>query len=340
MFHQDLAYFHVDGEQVCTVWIPLDPVDAANGAVRYVRGSHRDRTSFRPNVFVTTESLPGTEGVDVPDHTDDPALVHFDTAPGDIVVHHARTIHGAFANTTPIGHAARCRSGTPVTTRGSASSPVRRRSLTTGRWSRASRSRSRRVRRSGRLRPPELPRAGDRREVERAHRTGRRRAHRGDRVHDAVRGGGVPAAGGARFAGLGAVDRDVEVRMAGDAHPVLAARAARARPVGRAVVVDAGDVLDDERADGRRRCPAPRSGTRPASLPRTCPCPGRRSCARAARRSTCVRDLVELERRATSARMRTIGAHTISSETSSSIIGVWSIGPPNPMTSRTTSGAS
>ena len=101
VFHQDLAYFHVDGEQVCTVWIPLDAVDAANGAVRYVRGSHRDRTSFRPNLFVTTDSLPGTEGVDVPDHTDDPALVHFDTAPGDIVVHHARTIHGAFANTTP-----------------------------------------------------------------------------------------------------------------------------------------------------------------------------------------------------------------------------------------------
>jgi ectoine hydroxylase-related dioxygenase (phytanoyl-CoA dioxygenase family) len=100
VFHQDLAYFHVDGDQVCTVWIPLDEVDAANGAVRYVRGSHRDRTAFRPNLFVTTEALPGTEGVDVPDHSDDPALVHFDTAPGDIVVHHARTIHGAFPNVT------------------------------------------------------------------------------------------------------------------------------------------------------------------------------------------------------------------------------------------------
>jgi ectoine hydroxylase-related dioxygenase (phytanoyl-CoA dioxygenase family) len=97
-FHQDLAYFHVDGDQVCTVWIPLDPVDERNGAVCYVRGSHRDRTAFRPNLFVTTQSLPGTEGVDVPDHSDDPALVHFATEPGDIVVHHARTIHGAFAN--------------------------------------------------------------------------------------------------------------------------------------------------------------------------------------------------------------------------------------------------
>jgi ectoine hydroxylase-related dioxygenase (phytanoyl-CoA dioxygenase family) len=101
MFHQDLSYFHVDGDQVCTVWIPLDPVDADNGAVRYVRGSHHDRTAFRPNLFVTTEALPGTEGIDVPDHSDDPAVVHFDTEPGDVVVHHARTIHGAFANASP-----------------------------------------------------------------------------------------------------------------------------------------------------------------------------------------------------------------------------------------------
>jgi ectoine hydroxylase-related dioxygenase (phytanoyl-CoA dioxygenase family) len=100
MFHQDLAYFHLDGDQVCTVWIPLDPVDADNGAVRYVRGSHVDRTTFRPNLFVTTQSLPDTEGEDVPDHDDDPAVVHFTTAPGDVVIHHARTIHGAYPNST------------------------------------------------------------------------------------------------------------------------------------------------------------------------------------------------------------------------------------------------
>ena len=97
-FHQDLAYFHVDGDQVCTVWVPLDPVDTENGAVQYVRGSHRARTVFRPNLFVTTQSLPDTVGEEVPDHADDPALVQFDTRPGDVIVHHARTIHGAHAN--------------------------------------------------------------------------------------------------------------------------------------------------------------------------------------------------------------------------------------------------
>ena len=131
-FHQDLAYFHLDGDQVCTVWVPLDAVDAENGAVRYVRGSHLDRTPRRPNLFVTTDTLPGTEGEAVTDASGDPALIGFDTQPGDIVVHDARTIHGAHANrSTTRRRRARSRCGTRVTTRSSASSPARRRSRTT-----------------------------------------------------------------------------------------------------------------------------------------------------------------------------------------------------------------
>ena len=66
--------------------------------------------------------------------------------------------------------------------------------------------------------------AGDRRQVERAHRTGGRLAHRGDGVDDAVGRGGVATAGRARLARFGAVDGHVEVRVAGDAHAVDAAR--------------------------------------------------------------------------------------------------------------------
>jgi ectoine hydroxylase-related dioxygenase (phytanoyl-CoA dioxygenase family) len=106
-FHQDMAYFHLDGDRVCTTWVPLDRVDETTGAVRYVVGSHRDRTRYRPNLFVTTMALPGTEGAEVPDFDERPApaeqhgaarIVSFDTEPGDVVVHHARTIHGAHAN--------------------------------------------------------------------------------------------------------------------------------------------------------------------------------------------------------------------------------------------------
>ena len=102
-FHQDMAYFHLAGELVATTWVPLDPVTTETGAVRFVLGSHLDRTRYRPNTFVTTLSLGGDDAVDVPDYDEVATvgaarIVSFDTEPGDITVHHARTIHGAHAN--------------------------------------------------------------------------------------------------------------------------------------------------------------------------------------------------------------------------------------------------
>lgn len=100
-FHQDMAYFHVTGDQVCTTWCPLDQVSLETGAVQYVRGSHLWTTEFRPNFFVSTDAIPGTEGEPVPDVAAEPDrydIVSFESGPGDVVVHHARTIHGAAGN--------------------------------------------------------------------------------------------------------------------------------------------------------------------------------------------------------------------------------------------------
>jgi ectoine hydroxylase-related dioxygenase (phytanoyl-CoA dioxygenase family) len=104
-WHQDMAYFHVKGEQVCTIWCPLDTVTTATGAVQFVAGSHRRRDVYRPNLFVSTMAIPGTEGDEVPDIDQltakgDARIVTFDTEPGDLTVHHARTIHGAGPNTS------------------------------------------------------------------------------------------------------------------------------------------------------------------------------------------------------------------------------------------------
>ena len=104
-FHQDMAYFHLDGDRVCTSWVPLDPVTRETGAVQFVKGSHRWVRTFRPNMFVTTTSLPDTDGEDVPDYfrdRDQWDIAHWDTEPGDITVHHARTIHGADGNASSI----------------------------------------------------------------------------------------------------------------------------------------------------------------------------------------------------------------------------------------------
>jgi ectoine hydroxylase-related dioxygenase (phytanoyl-CoA dioxygenase family) len=103
-FHQDMGYFHVSGDQACTTWCPLDRVTTASGALRYVRGSHRWDRVFKPNLFVTRAEIPGAEGEAVPEIEADPDafdLVSFDLEPGDVAVHHARTIHGAFPNASP-----------------------------------------------------------------------------------------------------------------------------------------------------------------------------------------------------------------------------------------------
>ena len=97
--HQDLGYFHLDGDRICTTWVPLDPVTVETGAVAYLRGSHRSGLVHRPNWFVSDEPLPGAEGTPVPTiDVDDPRLIRFVVQPGDVVVHHAATLHGAGPN--------------------------------------------------------------------------------------------------------------------------------------------------------------------------------------------------------------------------------------------------
>ena len=102
-FHQDLGYFHIEGKNICTVWAPLDDVDSETGGVVYLRSSHKSNKVFKPNWFVVNESLPGTEGNDLPniEISDEKLdLIQFNTKPGDLVVHHALTLHGAGANSS------------------------------------------------------------------------------------------------------------------------------------------------------------------------------------------------------------------------------------------------
>lgn len=99
-FHQDAPYFEIEGNQCCVMWIPVDPVTVKNGGMTYVRGSHRGNV-YAPNVFISRTRLPEAEGDLLPDIEARPEhydLVSFDVEPGDIVVHHYKTIHGAGGN--------------------------------------------------------------------------------------------------------------------------------------------------------------------------------------------------------------------------------------------------
>lgn len=100
-FHQDLAYFQIEGVQCVIVWIPLDPASLANGAVQYVRASHLWDETFAPNVLLSQTPLaaaPGPRCPDIEGAPHDYDIVSFDAAPGDVIIHHVRTVHGAGGN--------------------------------------------------------------------------------------------------------------------------------------------------------------------------------------------------------------------------------------------------
>ncbi|WP_065383355.1 phytanoyl-CoA dioxygenase family protein [Hyphomonas sp. ND6WE1B] len=100
-FHQDLAYFQIEGEQCVIVWIPLDPANSENGTMQYVRGSHKWNETYAPNVFVSQTPIASSPEKRCPDieaypHKYD--IVSFDVQPGDVIIHHVMTVHGAGGN--------------------------------------------------------------------------------------------------------------------------------------------------------------------------------------------------------------------------------------------------
>lgn len=100
-FHQDSEYFEFEGHQGCVMWITVDPANEDTGALSYLRGSHVKDRRYKPNTFITMAALPGSEGEDLPDNAEIenwPEIVQYHSEPGDIVVHHYRTLHGASGN--------------------------------------------------------------------------------------------------------------------------------------------------------------------------------------------------------------------------------------------------
>ena len=100
-FTRDYTYFRMKGWQGCVMWICVDPTDEVSGALAYVRGSHRWGREFCPNMFFAHIGIPGSSGESLQEieaHPEAYNLVRFEVEPGDIVIHHFRTVHGAGGN--------------------------------------------------------------------------------------------------------------------------------------------------------------------------------------------------------------------------------------------------
>lgn len=98
-WHHDLPYYGVDGNQLCSIWLPLDAVPRS-ACPEFVARSHASGVLYYPRLFVSHENYAeGVEGFDtIPDidtHRDAYDILSWDLDLGDCIAFHMRTIHGA-----------------------------------------------------------------------------------------------------------------------------------------------------------------------------------------------------------------------------------------------------
>jgi phytanoyl-CoA hydroxylase len=98
--HQDNYYLKYDPPLVLAVWLALEPIDAENGCLRYVPGSHTRgiRPHARSNVLGFSQAIVDWSS------EDEATEVQVELEAGDAVVHHAQTIHRADANRSTVRH--------------------------------------------------------------------------------------------------------------------------------------------------------------------------------------------------------------------------------------------
>ena len=99
-WHQDQPYWAVSGRQVCSLWLPLDPVPEAVG-VEYVCGSHL-WPEYSPYHFSDRTPYANTGLPPLPDIDATRAqhrIARFAMQPGDVLVFQAMIVHGAPGNT-------------------------------------------------------------------------------------------------------------------------------------------------------------------------------------------------------------------------------------------------
>lgn len=95
--HQDLTYWGLDGiDGLVSAWVALGDVNVANGAMRYVRGSHRFGQVDHRDTFGENNMLSRGQEVTFAHDPDDE--VDVELAAGEVALHHGLMVHGSGPN--------------------------------------------------------------------------------------------------------------------------------------------------------------------------------------------------------------------------------------------------
>ena len=100
-WHQDAPYYFVDGEQMLSFWVPMEPVKEAT--LRCIAGSHKWPKMVLPVRWLSEQNFYAGKNDYIP--VPDPDAEHgkynvleWEMQPGDAVAFHYKTVHGARAN--------------------------------------------------------------------------------------------------------------------------------------------------------------------------------------------------------------------------------------------------
>ena len=107
-WHHDLPFRPIKGNHIASVWIALTPVNKEQSGLVYVAGSHTWGMLYRPDPAPPRENyLKGDSANLLPcpafhKEFDNPEyrFLSWDMEPGDCLVHHPLTVHGAGPNTS------------------------------------------------------------------------------------------------------------------------------------------------------------------------------------------------------------------------------------------------
>ena len=88
LWHNDHPDWPLQGWNMCSVWVALDPVTKETGGVQYIKGSHQWRKWLRQKDALAEAVA----------HSASLELLSWNMAPGDCLVHHALTIHASSGN--------------------------------------------------------------------------------------------------------------------------------------------------------------------------------------------------------------------------------------------------
>lgn len=99
-WHQDLTYWDLDNSEETTCWVALTPVSEANGCMKFIPGSQKQRILPHTDTFAEDNML--SRGQEIAVTVDEDDAVSVELAPGQASLHHGHLFHASGPNVSDI----------------------------------------------------------------------------------------------------------------------------------------------------------------------------------------------------------------------------------------------